>query len=357
MRLPLSTASAGHHGPLMTWLLSSFVGLWAGALLAQTPHEVELLRDPGFAHGITQGYANHLPPPERADCLRRWQDRGLSNAQWAFWEISESLHFAHNPETPTVFKPGHYAWSTENGAKQCLVQDGSVHLIFDTNQEWRAGGSLNLPDASGKAPRYGDPHTTWPHFLIGQHFARNNDPTAPIPEEEKLQFDKFRTLRFTAEIKLNHLRKSSPLDYRAEYGAANHAIFYVAFIAMPRQTSRLAEMGKFYVLVPAIYSEGEERHVPGSAPWLGLDQFGDGVYFSGAQPALQPGKWVDYDVDVKQLVREAFSAATQKMLSSGNPRRYALEDYYLAALLIGWEVWGGFDTDVEFKKLSLSGMH
>ncbi len=49
----------------------------------------ELLRDPRFGQGVTQGYANHLPPAERSDCLARWQSRGITDAQWAFWEISE----------------------------------------------------------------------------------------------------------------------------------------------------------------------------------------------------------------------------------------------------------------------------
>ena len=119
--------------------------------------------------------------------------------------------------------------------------------------------------------------------------------------------------------------------------------------------SRMAETGKFYILAPAIYSEGENQHVVGSLPWLGLDQFGDGVYFSGSQPILQAGSWVPYDIDVKQLVREALSAATQKALPQGKTRIYRPEDYFFGCLLVGWEVWGGFDTDVEFRNLSLRG--
>ena len=59
------------------------------------PEGRELLRDPACQKGVTQGYANHLPADERADCLTRWKAKGLGQAQWAFWEISEKLHFAH----------------------------------------------------------------------------------------------------------------------------------------------------------------------------------------------------------------------------------------------------------------------
>ena len=318
--------------------------------------EVELLRDPLFSQGVTQGYANHLPPAERADCLSRWQAKGITKAQWSFWEISEQLYFAHNPDTPSVGAPGSFIWSTADKAKQCLITNGGVRMIFDTSKEWREGGRLDLPDAGGKPPRYGNASTTWPHFLLGQHFAKDNDPATRIPEGDKLLLNQYDRLRFRIDIKLNHLVRSSAWDHREEFHAANHAIFYIAFVMMPRSASRVAETGKLYVLAPAIYSEGNNEHVPGSLPWLGLDQFGDGVYFSGAQPVLHAGSWVPYDIDVKQLVREGLSAAAQKALAQGLTKTYRPEDYFLSCLLLGWEAWGGFDTDVEFKNLSLRGI-
>jgi len=317
--------------------------------------EVELLRDPLFSQGVTQGYANHLPPAEREDCLSRWKTKGITDAQWAFWEISEQLHFAHNPETPLLPHPGVFIWSTANKAKQCLIENGDVRMIFDTSKEWREGGNLNLPDKDGKRPKYGDPSTTWPHFLIGQHFAKDNAPLTLIPDDDKLLLSKYSRLRFRIDIKLNRLLKSSAWDHRVDFHAANHAIFYIAFVVMPKSASRMADPGKFYMLAPAIYSEGDNRHVADSLPWLGLDQFGDGVYFSGAQPVLQAGNWVPYDIDVKQLIRDGLSAAAQKAISQGKTRTYRPEEYFLACLLVGWEAWGGFDTDVEFRNLSLRG--
>ncbi len=125
---------------------------------------------------------------------------------------------------------------------------------------------------------------------------------------------------------------------------------------MPRTARCIAERGKFYVLIPATYSEGG-AHVPTSAPWLGIDQFGDGVYFSGASalPHLAPGSWVHYDVDVKDLVREGFAAVAQRSAAATPARSAAPEDNFIAVLLIGWEVWGGFATDVEFRGASLRG--
>lgn len=322
-----------------------------------TSRGTELLRDPNFSNGVTQGYANHLKPAERKDCLSRWTAKGITNAQWAFWEISEQLYFAQNPTTPSLPRPGTFLWSTENKAKQCQIENGTVRFHFDTSKEWREGGKLNLPDKNGVQPRYGDPNTTWPHFLIGQHLTGDNKAAALIPDANKLDFNRYEQLRFGIEIRLNHLLKSSTWNHRAEYGAKNHAIFYIAFIIMPKTSKRVSDGGKFYMLVPAIYSEGANRHVPSSTPWLGLDQHGDGVYFSGAYPTLKAGEWVSYDIDVKQLIRDGFAAASKRAQATGLERTYRPEDYFVTCLLVGWEVWGGFDTDVEFKNLSLRGIN
>lgn len=326
------------------------------AQLSKGETETELLRDPRFLRGVTQGYANHLTPVERADCQRNWESKGITDAQWLFWEISESLYFAHNKATPDVPRRGTYIWSTTDKTKQCRIDNGAVRLILDTSKEWREGGRLDRPDREGRAPRYGNALTNWPHFLLGQHLTGSNDPLAPIPDQGKQLLSKYRRLRLTASIRLNRLQKSGSWDHHEEFGAANHAIFYVGFVLVPRSAAHLSELGKFYALAPAIYSEGDGRHVPGSLPWLGIDQFGDTVYFSGAQPTLRVGAWVDYDIDVKQLIREGLAAASQKSLRSGLAKQYILEDYFLAIVLIGWEIWGGFETDVEFQKLSLRGV-
>jgi len=56
---------------------------------------------------------------------------------------------------------------------------------------------------------------------------------------------------------------------------------------------------------------------------------------------------------VATLAPAALAAATKESRARGKIKTYVPEDYFLAALLIGWEVWGGFNTDVEFKNLSL----
>lgn len=314
----------------------------------------ELLRDPALSKGVTQGYANQLSPAERTDCLARWTAKGITDAQWAFWEISETLYFAHNPATPTVSGPGAFSWTTADGDKQCHIANGSVRMIFDTRREWREGGTLSLPAKDGARPRYDHGNTTWPHFLIGQHFAKDN-LGGPIAEAEKLRFDRFDRLRFTADVKLNHVLRNSDWDHRAEFKAPNHALFYVTLCVMPASASRLGDAGKIYVLIPGIYAEEDNRHETKFNQWLGLDQYGEMVYATGSQPPLRAGDWIHYDVDVKQLIREALAVATQKSRARGQARTYVPEDYFLAFFLIGWEVWGGFNTDVEFKNLSLCG--
>ncbi len=322
-----------------------------GASKSAGPCEVELLRDPLLSKGVTQGYANHLTPAEREDCLSRWRARGVTEAQWMFWEISEQMYFAHNPETPQLPRPGTFIWTTANKAKQFLVENGRVRMVLDTGKEWREGGRLDLPDRDGNLPKYGKPPTNWPHFLIGQHLS-GRSTSSRISKDNRLTFDSFGRLRFSIDIKLNRLIKSSAWDHRADFGAANHAIFYIGFQLRLKGAER---GGTFYMLAPAIYSEGENQHVPRALPWLGIDQHGAGVYFWASQPILQAGKWVSYDIDVKSLICDGFSAADQKARKQGNTKVSQPENYVLFCLLIGWEVWGGFDTDVEFRNMSLRG--
>lgn len=330
------------------------------ALLAPASHAAdadagghELLRDPALSKGVTQGYANQLSPAERTDCLARWTAKGITDARWAFWEISETLYFAHNPATPTRSGPGAFSWSTVDGSKQCLITNGSVRMIFDTRREWREGGTLSLPAKDGTRPRYEHGNTTWPHFLIGQHFAKDN--LGSIPETEKLRFERFDRLRFTLDVKLNHVLKSSEWNHGAEFKAPNHALFNITFMLLPISASSTADRGKVYVQIPAIYAEQDNRHEVKCHTLLGLDQYGEIYYVTGSQPSLQAGSWIRYDADVKQLAREALAAATRESLARGQAKTFVPEDYFLAALLIGWEIWGGFNTDVEFKNLSLRG--
>jgi hypothetical protein len=151
---------------LLTALLLFFVAqLHAAEPLraAETgPEGHELLRDPAFRKGVTQGYANTLPVNRRAECLGRWKAKGINEAQWAFGEISERLFFAHNAATPVVSGPGEFEWRTANGAKQCVISNGAVRLIFDTRREWREGGSLKPPEKDGTKPEYADAKTIWP---------------------------------------------------------------------------------------------------------------------------------------------------------------------------------------------------
>jgi len=124
---------------------------------------------------------------------------------------------------------------------------------------------------------------------------------------------------------------------------------------MPASASRVADGGKIYVLIPGIYAEEDNHHEVKFNQWLGLDQYGETVYATGSQPSLRAGSWIHYETDVKQLIREALAAATRESRARGQAKTYVPEDYFLAFFLIGWEVWGGFNTDVEFKNLSLRG--
>lgn len=104
----------------------------------------------------------------------------------------------------------------------------------------------------------------------------------------------------------------------------------------------------FYTLVPAFYSEDGATHLD-VAPWLGGDPIGAAVYFSPKHPALQKGTPVRYDVDVESLAAESIAAYNKRYTAY-----VILSDYVLSEILVGWEIWGGYRTEVEIRDLSLN---
>lgn len=78
------------------------------------------------------------------------------------------------------------------------------------------------------------------------------------------------------------------------------------------------------------------------------DQSGNGVYFTPRFAGLKRGRAVKYDIDVREIAEEAVAAVNQK---SGTA--FAARDFYVAHLLMGWEVWGSYRSVVKVEGLSL----
>ena len=85
------------------------------------------------------------------------------------------------------------------------------------------------------------------------------------------------------------------------------------------------------------------------------DQFGDRTYFAklGTGVTANAKKltvgsptFENIDIDVAAFSRQVLTEINPDL----NPG-----DYFVSAFLAGWEIWGGYKTDIEMKNLSLRG--
>lgn len=206
-------------------------------------------------------------------------------------------------------------YSSKDSSKQFQVLNpGHFMMTYDTRKEWRQGCNLSLTDGSQNKPRFGDKDTNWPHFLIGRHI---EDPSSPNRE---LALGKY-GLRW----------KSAVLRHK------NH----------PERVGNKINVNQIYALVPMFYSENASQH-RNTAPWINADQYGNVVYFAPGYPSLAVNKWVNFDIDVERLAVE-----TLGQLKSKYGESLEIQDYHVTMSLIGWEVWGGYQSQVEVKDLAL----
>ena len=305
-----------------------------------------ILRDPLFARGVRHGNGNTYPGKMDRACRDRWNRRleGLGEAVWRFTEIAEKTYFCENPNTPTLDKD-RLIYESKDRSKRFMIRldgSGTVRYLFDSSKEWRQGCQLNLPNEKAEKPVFGSEHWNWCHFLVGQPLADDHD------EAGKVRFERYGDIRFQARVKLNDIARSGP-ECEERDGVPNHALFYIGFV-LKRKAWTWTRPRTFYALVNAFYSKDGENHHE-VAPWLGSDPVHAAVFFSPGYPALVRGTEVDYNVSVKTVANRAITAYNEKHKTS-----VLLEDYTLSGILIGWEIWGGYRTDVEMRGLALNGI-
>lgn len=359
---------------------------------AQTS-SVELFSDPNFTNGVAVGYANTYPdtPSQNYDhndqsCIQRWSQilPNYSQTKWMFTEISERFFFCDNQSNNPQVTANSISYISPNaGMKQFIShRNGHVQMIYDTTWEWRGGCNLckSWPGVTPSTPTYGNPLSNWPHFLLSQFLSPSYVPSQydigqkAIQPSERISLSKYNQLLFSGSFKLNNTNKPDQVfncpagDWKPNscqesicqqncQDVPNHAIFYVAFVLwrnqwnnpMPANTPNVV-----YQLLPLVYTENGVVNIGGDKEYLMGDQFGDSTYFAKFGQAstsgvrkLTPGVWVDINIDVNQ-----FSTDVLKFINpSLNPN-----DYFVAATLIGWEIWGGYQTDIEIRSLSLQGI-
>jgi hypothetical protein len=263
--------------------------------------------------------------------------------------VAETTRFCDNPDTPRV-GGGRVIYASKDGAKRFEIDRaaGSVRFVFDTEAEWRNGCNLSLP-WNGAEPRYlGGRAWNWPHFLLSQAIV---DPHA---EDGRLRPGRYEEVLLAFQAELLDSAKGKPAQCPpGSWGGQripDHCLFYAALVLL-RESPRPPEgvsPARIYALYPLFYSEGGERYDVPLAPWLGDDPAEAAVYFTPNHVCLEQGRAVDVSIDAPGLLEEAVGFINARHDAALRPG-----DYYLESLLIGWEVWGAYRTELRLGGLSL----
>ena len=338
--------------------------------------ETELLTDPNFQNGVAVGYANTYPNDADQACIGRWQQilPGYNNIKWTFIEISERFYFCENSTNNPTIGTNLISYISPNGGikKFTSNRNGTIRLEHDTSWEWRGGCNLSLPwlDVSPSQPRYGDSYTNWPHFLISQllspsYLPSQYDALNPniIPLSERINLTKYNTLQFSGQFRLNQLAKigssQCPSSDWIIAGTTNHAIFYISFVLW-RNTWNNPRVDNvpnvIYQLLPIVYSEDGTTNIGGQSGYLMGDQFGDRTYFAKLGEGVTiNAKKLTINSPIFENISIDVAAFSRQILTSINPALNP-NDYFVSVFLAGWEIWGGYKTDIEIKNLSLKGI-
>lgn len=349
---------------------------------------VELLDDTLFQKGIAVGYGNTYPDNLDAYCIQRWKRilPEYDSVKWMFTEISERFYFCDNSDNNPIYSSNLIQYVSPNAGLKKFTTNrrGTFRMEYDTGWEWRGGCNLckKWLDVTPDPPKYGNPLTNWPHFLVGQILSPSYRPSqwdpgsfGVIPFNERIYPTKYKQLTFKARVNLLDLERKGDLNWNCPAGdwkpnscnesvcndscdfIPNHAIFYFAFVFW-RENRSESLPNVIYQLLPIIYSEDGKNHVLTKDSFVMGDQFGETVYFAGTGngsdpyvPSLQKGKKVDIDVDIIKLTNKAF----QDISRFRGYNDLNIKDYYIAVFLAGWEIWGAYRTDIEVSDISFKG--
>jgi hypothetical protein len=366
-------------------LLSFFlISVVLGVLTLLWGYELELLDDTRFQKGVAAGFANTYPNSLDEACISRWAGilPNYGEIKWMFWEITERFYFCENKTDNPQVTPDSIIYVSPNaGGKKLTINKpaGVVKMEYRTDWEWRGGCNLCKPwtfDGVTHYPLYGDPYTNWPHFLVGQVLSPSYVPnlyTINIPDNEKVFLTKYQSLSFHGEFKWNNSYKPNPSfncpngDWKpntcaqevcqtgCEY-VPNHAIFYVGFVLWYKNWPSYPSKGPrvVYELLPLIYTENGEYNMGGDWENLMHDQYGDWTFFAKFGQGvtsnvrkLVKNQWISIDINPKQF--------SEYILNYIDPT-LNFGDYFISMILIGWEIWGAYQTDIEFRNISFKAV-
>jgi hypothetical protein len=209
--------------------------------------------------------------------------------------------------------------------------DGSFQLELKGKQEW--GEHVKQPGES------------WPHLYLQQSIYP--EVQIPVARCENIYF----SLDGIREYCYNYM--SEDVDLR------NHTAHVVINIIIQNRNKQSPLHGKYYIIKLPCYDYRYDF-----APKVNAYDIGGKEFFTGAlmygmpgenlwNGTFKDGKWHKARKDILPLILEGWPVATQP----GTPLEGAdMNDFYLSAVNMGWEVSGIFDASMRFKNYSIKAV-
>lgn len=202
-------------------------------------------------------------------------------------------------------------------------------------------GDADLSLALNATAEYGDrarksQEEPWVHLLAQQDFG-----DAPSLAE-------LAQCHFHVEARLKH----SQLHRTDDYTPARHAAQYSIYFPVANRNRQSPGYGQYYWFGIPIYDD-RSRMVPAyQAKDFGIT--GMFIYTPAtaayAKESTQDGQWVAFDADLLPLMRDGLKAGWK---AGFMPKARELADFRMTGIVVGWEVPGIFDVEMQVRNLSV----
>ena len=290
-------------------------------LAATNASERELIRDPHFRNGFL------LLEPKPGKRVVYGEATDAAATAKPVWDLCQwSSRFPLEVVRANRSHAGLLCFT--NVAKRiCLGAAGSAWADLSLG----VNASVEYDGRARKTP--GEP---WVHLLVQQEF------------EQPPSLADLASCRFQVEALLRH----SKLFRTEDYTPARHAAQFLIYLTVANRNPRSPGFGQYYWFGIPLYDD-RERIVPAYQ----AKDFGDTQMFIYTlasdvltKQSTHDGQWVTFAKELLPLMREGLAAGWQRGFMAGSRD---VADYRVTGIVIGWEVPGIFDVDLQLRNLSL----
>jgi len=305
--------------PVLFVLVAS---LWRLPLSATTDvTERELIRDPHFQNGFL---LLEPKPGKRVVYGEATDDTASAKPVWDLCQWSSRFPL----EAVRAKRPPHGALCFTNAAKRvALGTPGSAEADLSL------GVNASVEYAGRARKNSGEP---WVHLLVQQEF------------EQPPSLADLASCHFQVEARLTR----SKLFRTDDYTPSLHAAQFLIYLTVANRNPRSPGFGQYYWFGIPLYDD-RERFVPAYQ----AEDFGDTKMFIYTlssevftKQSAHDGQWVTFAKELEPLLREGLAAGWQRGFMAGSRD---VADYRVTGIVIGWEVPGIFDVELQLRNLSL----